>query len=415
MKAFIISIDAMFSDQVAALQARPKLAPFWEHCLSATDMEAIYPALTYPCHASIVSGNPPAIHGIFHNLDCAPGNQYQDWKWYYQDIRCKTLFDYIRAAGWSTASVFWPVTANAPVDYLVPEIWSYRDDPVQIIKETGTRNVWPIVERHKADVDFSSKYKLDRFAANCAKEIALNFDPDVMFLHLSLVDNARHRYGIHHEKVEESFEQCCCWIEEILDQIQTPLEDLTLVILGDHGHLNCRGCLSVNGLFQKQGWLPEVIPDQLSQCAVYCHAAGVSAQVYLNDRQLRQSVEAMFDRLQSQGWLLGWNTVEQCRTWGLDGPFQYVLEAADDYYFTDAVKPQFYTPTPNKEDAGFVGKHGHCPRRGERPPFLVSSAGLENRRLYNCSILDIAPTICQLLDLPCDTMKGRSFLERGGT
>lgn len=410
MKAILVSIDAMFSDQVAELQARPKLAPFWRHCLTALDMRAVYPALTYPCHASILSGNPPAIHGIFHNLDCVPGAKYRDWKWYYRDIQCKTLLDSFREAGWSTAAVFWPVTANGPVDYLVPEIWSYTDDPVNVIKETGTRNTWHIIDRHREDVDFSSKYKLDRFAADCAKDIAREFDPDVLLLHLSLVDHVRHRYGIHHEKVKEAFDQCCCWLEEVLEQVRSPLEALTLVVLGDHGHLNCQGSLSVNRLFTEKGWLPENIPGQRSQCPVYCHAAGVSAQVYLRDESLRQEVEALFEELKSQGWLMGWYTTKQCRKWGLDGPFQYVLEAADGFFFTDERKPQFYWPTPAQDGGDRIGKHGHNPLRGERPPFLVAAPGLKSVQVRDYSILDIAPTLCERFHLPCQTMSGHSIL-----
>ena len=54
MKALILSIDAMFSDQVERLKQRSALSPFFHNCLTARDMQAIYPALTYPCHVSIL-------------------------------------------------------------------------------------------------------------------------------------------------------------------------------------------------------------------------------------------------------------------------------------------------------------------------------------------------------------------------
>ena len=281
MKLFVLSIDAMFSEDVEKLKRYDALAPFFERALVAKNMAPIYPALTYPCHVSIVSGNTPAVHGVYHNLECVPNAKFQDWKWYYSDISCKTLFDYFKEAGCTTSAIFWPVSANAPVDYLVPEIWSYTEDPVHIMKATSGGKVDHIIERHHDDVDFTSKFRLDRFAKDCAVDIVDEFDPDVMFLHLSLVDSTRHGYGIRHPEVDKAFDQCAQWLIEVLEHIsvKTDLKDLSLVVLGDHGHLNCKGSLSVNKLFVDNGWLSNPLPAKRDDCRAFMHAAGVSAQV----------------------------------------------------------------------------------------------------------------------------------------
>ena len=57
MKLLVLSIDAMFSEDVDKLYKYPKIAPFLKRALISKDMAPIYPALTYPCHVSIVSGN----------------------------------------------------------------------------------------------------------------------------------------------------------------------------------------------------------------------------------------------------------------------------------------------------------------------------------------------------------------------
>ena len=69
MKLLILSIDAMFSEDVEKLKKYPRIAPFFERALVSKNMAPIYPALTYPCHVSIVSGNTPSKHGVFHNLE----------------------------------------------------------------------------------------------------------------------------------------------------------------------------------------------------------------------------------------------------------------------------------------------------------------------------------------------------------
>lgn len=413
MKLLILSIDAMFSEDIEKLKSYEALAPFFGRCLVARDMAPIYPALTYPCHVSIVSGNGPAVHGVYHNLECVPNAKFQDWKWYYSDVHCKTLFDYFKQAGYSTSAIFWPVSANAPVDYLVPEIWSYTEDPVHIMKATSGGKVDHIIERHHDDVDFTSKFRLDRFAKDCALDIVDEFDPDVMFLHLSLVDSTRHGYGIRHPKVEEAFHQCAQWLIEVLEHIsvKTDLKDLSLVVLGDHGHLNCKGSLSINRLFVDAGWLSDPLPAKRDDCRAFMHAAGVSAQVYVNDPSIRPEVEALFDRLVAEGWLKMWFTKEQAAQQGLEGPFDYVLEAGDGYFFADAIKPELFNKSWAKDGGDHIGKHGHHPSRGDKPPFLVSHPGLESRETRDHSILDIAPTLCALLDLPCESMQGKNLLE----
>lgn len=410
MKLLILSIDAMFSEDIERLKAYPRLAPYLERALVARNMAPIYPALTYPCHVSIVSGNPPAVHGVYHNLECVPNAKYQDWKWYYSDIHCPTLFDAFHKAGYTTSAIFWPVSANAPVDYLVPEIWSYTDDPVEIIKATSGGKAAHIIERHRDDVDFTSKFRLDRFAKDCALDIAKEFDPDVMFLHLSLVDSTRHGFGIRHQKVDEAFDQVVQWLIEVLDAVPNA-DDLSLVILGDHGHLDCKGSLSMNRLFHDAGWVSNPLPQERSLCKAFAHGAGCSAQVYVNDDAIRPEIEAMFDRLVSEGWLSRWFTKEQAAAEGLEGPFQYVLEGGEGYFFADAIKPEFFNPSWAKDGGETIGKHGHHPSRGDMPPFLVSRPGMQPKETQDHSILDIAPTLQALFDLPKWDMTGKNLLE----
>ena len=412
MKLLILSIDAMFSEDVDKLYKYPKIAPFLERALISKNMAPIYPALTYPCHVAIVSGNTPKNHGVYHNLECQPNAKWQDWKWYYTDITGKTLFDYFKEAGWTSSAIFWPVSANAPVDYLVPEIWSYTSDPVEIIKATSGGKAAHIIERHRDDVDFTSKFKLDRFAKDCALDIVDEFDPDVMFLHLSLVDSNRHGFGIRHEKVTEAFDQCALWLTEVLEHIsaKTDLEDLSLVILGDHGHLNCKGSLSMNKLFAERGWVDVPFPQKRDDCKAFTHAAGVSAQVYVNDDAIRGEVEALLEQLKQEGWLLNWFNKEDAAAHGLVGPFDYVLEAGDGYFFADAVKPEFFSKSFAKDGGDYIGKHGHFPARGDKPPFVLSHPGFAVQKTQDHSILDIAPTICKVFDLNPDPMEGESLL-----
>ena len=75
----------------------------------------------------------PAVHGIYDNLAFDPLHDRQEpWFWYARQIRAPTLWQAVRAAHRITASVGWPVTVGADIDYLIPEFWriaGISDDP----------------------------------------------------------------------------------------------------------------------------------------------------------------------------------------------------------------------------------------------------------------------------------------------
>src|SRR6266568_7842413 len=90
----------------------------------AAGVEGVYPTLTYPSHTTLVTGRMPAQHGIYTNLSSRQaGKNPGDWFWFSKAIRVPTLWDEARRARLSTAAVSWPVTAGAPIDWNVPEIW----------------------------------------------------------------------------------------------------------------------------------------------------------------------------------------------------------------------------------------------------------------------------------------------------
>src|SRR5258706_8745586 len=66
----------------------------------------------------------PAKHGILANQTFDPMQKnHEGWYWYAEDIRVPTLWDAAAAAGRTTASIQWPVTAGAKINWNIPEIW----------------------------------------------------------------------------------------------------------------------------------------------------------------------------------------------------------------------------------------------------------------------------------------------------
>lgn len=205
-KTLVISIDALISDDIPLLETLPNLGPLVKGAAQVRDIECIYPTLTYPCHVSIMTGCYPNKHGIVHNERLQVNVPKPQWNWWYKDIRVKTMLDYAKAAGLSTATVTWPVMAGSAADYNIAEIWAptINDDPTDICTQANSPAVAEIFERNKSRLKWMLTPEFDNYAEHCGAEIIETFQPDLMFIHFSYVDHQRHQNGVKGEKVNEA-------------------------------------------------------------------------------------------------------------------------------------------------------------------------------------------------------------------
>ena len=180
-KTLVISIDALISDDIPLLETLPNLGPIVKGAAQVRDIECIYPTLTYPCHVSIMTGCYPDKHGIVHNERLQVNVPKPQWNWWYKDIRVKTMLDYAKAAGLSTATVTWPVMAGSAADYNIAEIWAptIHDDPTDICTQANSPAVAEIFERNKGRLKWMLTPEFDNYAEHCGAEIIETFQPDV--------------------------------------------------------------------------------------------------------------------------------------------------------------------------------------------------------------------------------------------
>jgi predicted AlkP superfamily pyrophosphatase or phosphodiesterase len=116
------------SRQGAQPQA-PVLERFLAEGTYAEGVVGVVPTVTYPSHSTLVTGVWPAEHGVHSNLVFDPLGEYPgEWYWYFREIKAHTLYQAADEAGLTTAAVSWPVTAGAPIDYLITEFAAVRED-----------------------------------------------------------------------------------------------------------------------------------------------------------------------------------------------------------------------------------------------------------------------------------------------
>lgn len=127
-RVVVLSVDGMRPDfyrrpEEFGLKI-PNLLRLVRSGASADAVEGVYPTTTYPAHATLVTGVPPSVHGIYSHLaSLDPTEKARPWCWFACALRVPALWDVMRAAGRKTAAISWPVSASATIDYNIPEIW----------------------------------------------------------------------------------------------------------------------------------------------------------------------------------------------------------------------------------------------------------------------------------------------------
>ena len=90
----------------------PNFGRFLKDASVCTNVESVYPSITYPAHTTIITGRMPNKHGIINNTKVQPGLASPDWYWQRKYIKGTTLYDEAIKSGMKVAALLWPVTAK---------------------------------------------------------------------------------------------------------------------------------------------------------------------------------------------------------------------------------------------------------------------------------------------------------------
>ena len=150
----LISIDGLRPDHVTEADRLglriPNLRRFVREGSYATGVIGVVPTVTYPSHATLVTGVAPARHGIHSNTTFDPlGKNQSGWYWYAADIRTPTLWDAATERGLTSANVHWPVTVGAPITFNLPQYWrTGTPDDRKLVRALSTAGLIDTLESH---------------------------------------------------------------------------------------------------------------------------------------------------------------------------------------------------------------------------------------------------------------------------
>ena len=426
---FIVSVDALVYEDLEYAKTLPAFGRVLENGSIIKKVQTIYPSLTHPVHASIITGCPAGVTGVHSNDVFAPSSDVREWVNFINQIKCDTILHAAKRAGLTTAVCRWPLTAGGGdvVDYLIPEFFEsylkgYEDNPIKAYKNVGSKdNVADIIEEMVKRYGTQNKHpEYDEAEMFAAAEIIKKYKPNLLLMHPGYVDSARHRTGLFSDEVKNAIRTTDKWIEWILNATEEAgIADSTdIVILSDHGHLNICRSICPNIFLADKGYIDLDENGKLLSWKAYIVSCGLSAQVYLadkSDKKLYDEVYSMLSHMASEK-LYGFESVftreEVKEMYGLDGDFTFVLETDGFSSFNEALTRPVVRNIDITDYRYGHSTHGHRPEKGPQPPFFAMGPSFKKGVVIESgNILNHAPTFAKILGVELFDAVGKAVDE----
>jgi predicted AlkP superfamily pyrophosphatase or phosphodiesterase len=422
----IISFDCLSALDFPILKDLPHFQTILKNGAYVENVESIYPSVTYPCHATIVTGNYPNRHGVINNTLLQPGKLSPDWNWYRTCIRGTTLYDEVKKANMTTAALLWPVTAKADIDYNLPEIFANRpwQNQIMVSLMNGTpRYQWDLNKRYGHLRNGLKQPELDDFVLASTVDTIKTKKPNLLMVHFTDLDTQRHDHGFSSEEALTAIRRHNERLGSIIDALKESgnYENTTVVLLGDHSALDENKTVSLNVLLHKKKLISTNGKGKLTNWQAYCKSCDGSAYIYLNDENdsaSRSVVESLLHSLleDPESGIESVLTGEQAAKKGADGTCAFMIEAQKGYYFLEDIEGE-YLKTITKEDAMADHKytlacHGYSPEKENYGTiFMAAGKGIKPITIPSIRLIDEGPTFARLLGVSLGNTDGRVIEE----
>ncbi|MGH9325882.1 MAG: alkaline phosphatase family protein [Terriglobia bacterium] len=366
----------------------------------AEAVEGVYPTVTYPSHTTIVTGRLPAEHGIYTNLSSrVAGKNPFAWFWFAKSIRSTTIWDEARRHGLTTATMGWPVTAGADVDWDVPEIWKPAKvivpDPLYVAKFMNPQFALELLSalgppRPNADNDVL-RTRATVFTLEKHK-------PDLMLVHLIDLDATEHHHGPLSPEAAATLGRADREIGDILAAAREAGlgAETDVFIVSDHGFLPVQRVISPNTLLVKAGLLTADASGNITGGKIDTVSNGGSFFIYWpKTEDLRTAVDRALEPLLDRRLVWAVLGPQALRDLGADPQAELALDAPKGAMFGSSGRGALVSTQPTG------GTHGYLPfRAGLEASFIAWGPGIrQGVDLHRIRMTSVGPTILRALGI----------------
>lgn len=425
-KLLVFCIDALCASDVEEMRNMPHFGEYLARASYVSEIEPVWPALTYCCHTSIITGCYVARHGVAHNEKLRRGGHLSEpWYGLKRDVGVPTLLDRARERGLTTCSISWPVSGGADYDMNMPMIVPYHYtgwEPEAWLEGAATKNLMErYFHKHGRYIKGPNR-SLDLFTMALALDILEDCaQPDVTLVKMCDLDSARHTWGVRHEKVSAQLRKHDEEFGALMETLRRKgtLEDTNVVILGDHGQTDVRDALLINVLLREAGFLRVDGEGKLLDFDAIAHSTGLCVYVELrdpSDARMKARVRAYLESLMDDERvkLAYVMDAEQANeTYHVAGPFDFIVESALPISFGERFDCEsiWAGKVPGDHKIG-AATHGGSPERAELTTFIAAGPRVKpGVVLGRRSMVDEAPTMARMLGFELPDADGSAMRE----
>ncbi len=312
------------------------------------------PTITWPSHTTILTGVPPAVHGIQRNQ-----------VWDYSSIRVKTLWDDLRAGGRTTAAITWPVTVGAPIDWNLPEYFEKRQGGSMDLAAIAKKATPGLIEEIAAWYpSFPQQWVDDRTRTLATLYLMREKHPDFLAVHLVELDAEEHDTRPFSTASKAILE----YTDELIGQILAAMpKDTVFALVSDHGFVS----------------VEKTVHPPVGKVTPFMVTATDSKEAAELERLSQDPANGIGRRIPSQEW----------KRFMPDAPEPLAAyEPADLFLFSP-------NPTEGRYGQPYeIGTHGLWPGRpAYRSVFLLWGPGIKPERIPEISMLEIYPRLKSLI------------------
>jgi predicted AlkP superfamily pyrophosphatase or phosphodiesterase len=416
----VISVDGLRPDYVTAADVHgarvPNLRKFLREGTFAEGVTGVIPTVTYPSHTTLVTGVWPAKHGILANTTFDPlQKNHEGWYWYAEDIRVPTLWDAAAAAGRTTASIQWPVTVGAKINWNIPELWrAGTAEDAKLLRVVSTPGLLAegkaAIGEYRGGIDASPES--DEVRGKYAVWILENKHPGLLTVHLIALDHIEHEAQAFSPKAMAVLERLDAVVGKIREAAERVAPGRAFVaVVSDHGFVNYGQQLNLFPAFEKAKLFSLDDRGKISEWRAMPWETGGSAAIVLKDPKnglTAATVRTLLAKLAADPA----NGVDRV----LEGEELHRKGGYPNASFFVGLKPGWRTgssltgPVVNSVKAG--GTHGGLPDLPDlRAAFFLVGPGVPvDKNLGLIDMRDIAPTLAKAVGLALPSADGKSVL-----
>jgi predicted AlkP superfamily pyrophosphatase or phosphodiesterase len=401
----LISIDALRPEfYLDAAYGASELRALMSAGSAARAAESVFPTVTYPSHATIVTGVRPLRHGVAFNAMFDPVGERGRWYEEAADLRATPIWEWARAAGLRTASVSWPSTRGARIDALLPEGNYYaRGDAVEAITSASTPGLFARLGVTPAPEIFKDAVKWDAFLTATASAIIRQDRPHLLLLHLVQADSVQHAGGVSAPDLSQAVARLDAHVGVLRRALRAAgIADRAVVIVtGDHGFQDITRAVFPNALLARAGL--RACPTGGEGWRATVHTAGGGAAVFVSASADAETA-ALAERTLRAGASDRYTVLTRAELDDLGAMpgAAFGLEAAPGWVIGG-------TCGRGGEGRARGGTHGFLPNRPSMlTGFIAAGPGVRAGVLLDrIRLVDIAPTAARLLGLTPPAVEGR--------